>query len=66
MYFMNLPISIILDSLLRLFGRSPLLMKVQRRIMYSVELTKNYASRIYDIPYNNLLNLENYVPPSER
>ena len=66
MYLMNVPLSIILDSLLYLFGKNPLLMKVQRRIMYSVTLVKDYADKIYEIPYDNLLNLENYVPPIER
>ncbi|TMW42639.1 hypothetical protein DOY81_012281, partial [Sarcophaga bullata] len=55
MYFLNLPISIILDSVLRLLGRNPMLLKVQRRIMYSSTLVENFSSKAYDIPYDNLI-----------
>ncbi|XP_065357951.1 putative fatty acyl-CoA reductase CG5065 [Calliphora vicina] len=65
MFTKNIPMALLIDSILRLMGREPLMLKNSRRIMYAMKATYFFATKEYKMINKNMLDLEKCIPESE-
>lgn len=61
----NIPLTLLIDSIMRLKGREPLMLKNSRRIMYSTKAVYFFSFKEYKMINKNFIDLQKYIPASE-
>ncbi|XP_037813455.1 putative fatty acyl-CoA reductase CG8306 [Lucilia sericata] len=64
-FLMNLPLALLIDTALRLVGHQPLMIKISRRIMYTMKAIGFFSMTEYKIINKNMIELDKYIPESE-
>ncbi|XP_037813458.1 putative fatty acyl-CoA reductase CG8306 [Lucilia sericata] len=65
LFLMNLPLALLIDTALRLVGRQPLMIRISRRIMYTMKAIAFFSTTEFKIMNKNMIELEKSIPESE-